>query len=255
MGRWRKRKRTRETRAYYKSRVSPEVFRTYDPVQKRTVVVKRYTNWRESLSERDVLKACASVPHVVRMHRWFSRQKRGYIVMEYVRGETVKTMVERRGALPPHKVITLALNILVGLDGLHRHRFVHGDLHSDNVIVSNFKQGRTKIIDLQHAVRINDSGKARAKRTLAAPPFKLAPESRSRTIDERYDIYGVGYICACMLTGKLLQSPAQLAKFASVDSPLWTVVKTAMRGDARQRYASAREMFDAMRALRTSVGR
>ena len=186
-----------------KKRRTRTVYRTVDPARRREVVIKRYDDWRESLSERDVMRSYGASRYLVRMFRWRKHQGRGYIVMEYVRGPTVNEMIARRGPLPPAKVTALALSILTGLDQLHRRRIVHGDLHGGNVIVTDFEKGKTKIIDLQHAVKLDSSGKARAKRLLSHPPVALAPESRLGLIDRSYDIYGVGFMCACMLAGKV----------------------------------------------------
>lgn len=240
------------TRAVFKKRRTRTVYRT--TLRRRAVVVKCYDDWRESVSERDVMRSYKNNRHLVRFYRWYVRHGRGFIVMEYVRGETINDMIARRGAIPPAKVMMLALNILKGLDVLHRRRFVHGDLHGDNVIVTNYETGATKIIDLQHGVKLNHSGKARAKRTLAAPPLQLAPESCRRFIDQRYDIYGVGFMCACMLAGRRFTTAEGLAKWVRTDTPLWNVVKTALHPDPRERYYSARDMMRALRSLTTGEG-
>ncbi len=230
-----------------KKRRTRTVYRTVDPARRREVVIKRYDDWRESLSERDVMRSYGASRYLVRMFRWRKHQGRGYIVMEYVRGPTVNEMIARRGPLPPAKVTALALSILTGLDQLHRRRIVHGDLHGGNVIVTDFEKGKTKIIDLQHAVKLDSSGKARAKRLLSHPPVALAPESRLGLIDRSYDIYGVGFMCACMLAGKVPRTAGGLQTSLRTDTVLGRVVQTALQPDPRRRYADARDM---MRALR-----
>lgn len=226
------------------------VYQAWDPLGKRVIVVKRYDDWRDAVSERDAMRCYGANRYLVRLHRWFVRKGRGYIVMEYVQGRTINDMIAHCGPIPPDKVIVLARNILVGLDVLHRRRYVHGDLHGDNVIVTNPAVGATKIIDLQHAVRLNRFGRAPAKRTLSAPPLKLAPESRRPYIDQRYDIYGVGFICACMLAGRHFRTEAEIDAYIPTDRALWRIVRQAMNPDPRRRFRTARAMFRALQTIR-----
>ena len=186
------------------------VFRVADPSRRRIVVVKRYDDWRDAVSERDVMRSYGKARHLVRMYRWRKRDGRGYIIMEYVRGSTLNEVIARRGALPPAKVRALALSVLDGLHQLHRRGFVHGDLHGRNVIVTDYDKAKVKIIDLQHAVKLGPSGRGRAKRIVPDPPPWLPPESRDGWLTPGYDIYGVGFMCACMLAGRILRTEAEL---------------------------------------------
>lgn len=186
------------------------VFRVPDPSRRRIVVVKRYDDWRDAVSERDVMRSYGKARHLVRMYRWRKRDGRGYIIMEYVRGSTLNEVIARRGALPPAKVRALALSVLDGLHQLHRRGFVHGDLHGRNVIVTDYDKAKVKIIDLQHAVKLGPSGRGRAKRIVPDPPPWLPPESRDGWLTPGYDIYGVGFMCACMLAGRILRTEAEL---------------------------------------------
>ena len=161
------------------------VFRVADPSRRRIVVVKRYDDWRDAVSERDVMRSYGKARHLVRMYRWRKRDGRGYIIMEYVRGSTLNEVIARRGALPPAKVRALALSVLDGLHQLHRRGFVHGDLHGRNVIVTDYDKAKVRIIDLQHAVKLGPSGRGRAKRIVPDPPPWLPPESPRRVADPR----------------------------------------------------------------------
>lgn len=183
---------------------------------------------------------------MVRLYDFFIRKRMAYVVMERVRGFTLTRAIERRGAFRPRKVVDIALSILNGLDALHRCGFVHGDLHSKNVILTHFKTGQTKIIDFQHAARKNQDGKARARRILSRPPHKLAPESRRRMIDDSYDIYSVGFLCACMLRGRELKRRPRRTKIRAGHVGIWRVIRKAMRRNPKRRYRSAQEMMQAL---------
>lgn len=239
-------------RTVVKQRLTRVIYRTVDPVRRRTVIVKRYDDWREAIAERDVMQKYGKNPHLVQLYGWHVKEGRGSIVMEYVRGRTVNELIKKRGALPPAKVVALLLNVLAGVEVLHRHRFVHGDLHGDNVIVTDYGKAAVKIIDMQHAVKVDEKGRARAKRKLKAPPPSLAPESRGKTIDRRYDIYGVGFIGASMLAGQVPKTSAQLKSMVRHDTPLWRVIHKALHPDPDRRYDSARAMIGALQAVHPS---
>src|SRR5690606_27346138 len=118
----------------------------------------------------------------------------------------------RRGVLPPAKVRALALSGLDGLHQLHRRGFVHRDLHGRNVIVTDYDKAKVKIIDLQHAVKLGPSGRGLAKGIWPARRPCLRPERRVGWLTPGYDIYGVGFMCACMLAGRLLRTEAGLRR-------------------------------------------
>ncbi len=198
----------------------------------------------------------ASLPahrSLVRYYGYFVRRRMGYIVMERVPGPSLKRLVRRQGPLSPEKTVSIAKSILAGLDVMHRHGYVHGDLHSKNVIVPNFETATVKIIDFQHAVRIRKSGRARAIRRLPKPPRELAPESRRRFIDVRYDLYSVGFMCATMLLGRPPRRKWRIRSRRFQPQELWSVIRKATHPRPRERYGSAKEMMQALNAALAQI--
>lgn len=246
----RRKKRTVDRRRREPNRL---VYTARDPVEGKRVVIKRYRNKNEALDEAKVMQAYGESPHLVRFYRFFTKRGRGHIVMERVKGRTLSKVIKKKGAMAPRKVIDIAMRILEGLKTLHDAGYVHGDLHSDNVILTNFKAGTVKIIDFQHAVRKNRDGKARARRKLPHPPVHLPPETRKRTIDDRYDIYGVGFIAACMLRGRMLRKPPRKDKHEPEANALWSVIKKAVNKRPAERYQSAAEMMKALREIAATL--
>ena len=227
------------------------VYLSWDPRAGAWVVVKRYARKREALPEWRVLRTVGNHTHFVRPRRYFARKGKAYIVMERIRGETLGTAVRRRGPVEPGKVIAIALEVLKGIEHLHRLGYVHGDLHSRNVFVTDFEAPAVKLIDFQHAVKKGPDGLARARRRLARPPASLAPESRQRYIDESYDLYGVGYMCAYMLAG----GPPDLRwvrEKARQGGELWRLIGRSIHPNPQERFRSAREMAKAL--LRVQAG-
>lgn len=215
---------------------------------RRTYVIKRHVSKEAAPREMRVMRAYGDAPNLVRLHRFFVRGGMGYIVMPRVPGKTLREFITGRGRLTPEQTTAIAVKILTGLRALHKAGFVHGDIHTGNVIVSGGARPKTTIIDFQYAVRKDGSGRAKALRFRARPP-RYAPESGGRLIEDRYDIYGVGYMCACMLKGTELKvSPHDLS---AIDDGvnLWSVIRRATAPDPARRFPSAVAMRAALRSI------
>lgn len=241
------RKRSKSKAAVKRVRVVRTVFRARDPDTGHWNAVKRYSRHGAARHEMRVMQALPLHPHIVQYRRYYVRKGAGYIVMEWVPGMPLERFARRR-RLKPETVSQIALDVLEGLAALHREGYVHGDLHPGNVIVSDASSLKVKIIDFQHAVKKSEDGRAKALRKLRHPPWKLAPESRTGRLSDRTDIYGVGYVCAVMLTGRS-PSPTWIRKKAKKTSGgIWRTIAKAIRHRPSQRFASAQEMMEALRA-------
>lgn len=236
------------------SRKNREVYLIEDEGTGNSVVLKLYTSGRHALHECRVLSLCRDDPHFVQVLDCHAGEDFSYLVMEYVEGETVASILAKREPMRPRLVIALAVDVLLGLKALHERGFVHGDLQGRNIIVTNLEEAQTKIVDLQHAAEIDPyKGKAKAVRITASNHVMFPPEGRKGLIDPRYDLYGVGYMCACLLTGtKWDTDPSE--PFAKLDRRpvarrVWRIVQKAMQKDPKLRYRSAAEMIEALRSL------
>lgn len=227
------------------------VYAAYDRARRRRVIVKRNPRVIEVSHEYRALRANRKNPHVVRAIRFRVRRRYGkrvgYLVLEKVRGRTLRQLIKRRRKKLVAHAVPIAINLLKAIDSLHRSGYVHGDLHAGNVIVTNLKTASIKLIDFQHAVRKRKKGKARARRRLPRPPAHLPPETRRRTIDDRYDIYGVGYLLGAMLLGREPKRRSTLRRRREPHK-LWSVVRAATHPRPAKRYRSAREMLQALEA-------
>lgn len=222
------------------------VYTRWDRLEGKRVVVKRHRDWRDGLREARVMRAYGEHQNLVRFCRFFAQRRRGYVVMEAVPGTTLRRLIARHGPLPPVVTMEIARAILSGLNALHHAGYVHGDIHAGNVIVSNLYHPAVQIIDMDRAARKRWSGQARSPKALPVPP-RFAPEGRGRMIDESYDIYGVGYLCVCMLEGRnWIKRPwaAPLRTLGSLAAR--QVIRKALHPNPQKRYRSALEMAQAL---------
>lgn len=133
-----------------------------------------------------------------------------YIVMEYVRGESLRALLGRDRWLPLARVLGIARQLLAALGAAHRAGVVHGDVKIDNILIEPTRDGgdRVKIVDFGLAELSRDSERAIAgarcaEGTVAGTPEYMAPEViRGGPATPLADLYGVGIVIYELLTGK-----------------------------------------------------
>lgn len=134
-----------------------------------------------------------------------------YLVMEYLEGEDLASVLHREGRLAPRRAVALMGQICEALGPAHARGIVHRDLKPANIFLIQ----RAKIGDW---VKILDFGIAKVHQELTGPsrsltrtgstmgtPFYMAPEQfrESKNVDHRADIYSAGVILFEMLTGRV----------------------------------------------------
>lgn len=181
-----------------------------------------------------------------------------YLVLEYLRGETLQARLAC-GRLAPLEAVRLATEIARGLAYAHEHGVVHRDLKPSNVFVC--EDGRVKLLDfgLAHAFgwRRLDGG----------TPAYMAPEQwRRAPEDERTDVYALGTILFHMLSGELPfpageHGRAILSDRAapSLETPghpgLAELVARMLEKDVTRRPRDCGQVLAALTALQGEIGR
>jgi hypothetical protein len=121
-----------------------------------------------------------------------------YTSMEFVEGESLRSVLNRFGGLPQRKATDLALQICSGLKEAHAQGIVHRDLKPENVMID--AQGNVKIMDFGIA-RSMEAG-TRLTGSMVGTPAYMAPEQvAGKPVDYRTDIYSLGLMLYDMFTG------------------------------------------------------
>ena len=118
--------------------------------------------------------------------------------MEFVEGESLRSVLTRFGGLPVRKAVDIALQICSGLKEAHAQGIVHRDLKPENVMIDG--QGNVKIMDFGIA-RSMEAG-TRLTGSMVGTPAYMAPEQvAGKPVDYRTDIYSLGLMLYEMFTG------------------------------------------------------
>jgi serine/threonine-protein kinase len=133
-----------------------------------------------------------------------------FIVMEYVRGETLADVLRRDGRMPIARAVSIAHRLAWGLDAAHSAGVVHRDLKPANVILSpDVEHGEVpKLIDFglaKLAATVADQAKLTRTGQIIGTPQYMAPEQISgKPLDGRADVYSLGCVLWEMLVGRAL---------------------------------------------------
>jgi serine/threonine-protein kinase len=170
----------------------------------------------ESFRDRFVrearLAARLSHPNVVQVFDAGEDGNRPFIVMEYVEGETLADVLGRRGRLPAHETVDLALQVCGGLEHAHEHGLVHRDVKPGNLLVRS--DGMLKIADFGIA-RAAEATKLTQIGTVLGTAAYLAPEQLAgEDVGQRADLYSLGAVLYEMLTGRTPYEVASLPELA-----------------------------------------
>ncbi|MDR0366694.1 MAG: protein kinase, partial [Bifidobacteriaceae bacterium] len=188
-----------------------------------------------------------------------------YIVMEFVEGDGLHTMLEKGGAMPPTKAIQIAAGVLTGLAHAHERGVIHRDIKPANVVIE--PSGSAKVMDFGIA---RAGGQAASGLTsndlILGTAYDMSPEQASgEAVDGRTDLYSVGCVFYEMLTGRrpfvgetpLLTMSKHLSDTAVPPSQLVSglnpefdrVMATALAKDPAWRYPDAGAFLADLAAL------
>jgi serine/threonine protein kinase len=224
-------------------------------------------------------------PNVVRAFQIGQDQKRHFIVMEHLDGETLDEVLARRKQLPAGEAVRLIRQALHGLQHLHEKRMVHRDLKPSNLMLvpppggdrksqklaDDTLTATVKILDIGIGRELfhdadpttRDMGITREGAILGTPDY-LAPEQArdARSADIRADIYSLGCVLYHLIAGKppfaeptamgqmVQHATAAVPKLSvaapSVPSGLQTVFERLVAKDPADRYATPAEAATAL---------
>ncbi|MDN5754636.1 MAG: Stk1 family PASTA domain-containing Ser/Thr kinase [Micrococcaceae bacterium] len=186
-----------------------------------------------------------------------------YIVMEYVRGKTLRDL-SKAGELNPQSSVRYTLGVLSALEYSHRMGIVHRDIKPSNVMVTG--DDAVKVMDFGIARAMSDSSATmtQTQAVVGTAQYFSPEQARGETVDARSDLYSAGCLLYELLTGRppftgdspvsvAFQHVSEKPVAASVHNPeisprIDEVISTALTKDRDDRYQDAAAFAAALRA-------
>ena len=185
-----------------------------------------------------------------------------YLVMEYVQGKTLKTVIQERGKLSPALAGQIAIRILSALEHAHRNGIVHRDIKPQNILVH--ADGHIKVADFGIARIANSSTLTKGDNVMGSVHYFSPEQAKGEGANATSDLYSTGIVLYEMLTGKvpydgdnpvavamqhLHATPVPIQNLApDVPPALVRVCMKAMEKNPAMRYQTARDMAADIRA-------
>lgn len=143
-------------------------------------------------------------PNVVRAYDVLRTRRQIFLVLEYIEGRDLGSLIRQRGPLPVGEAVDFAIQAARGLAYAHRCGVVHRDLKPANLLLT--ADGVVKLSDLGLArFLVNDNSELTMKGQCLGTPEFMAPEQAedARTADPRSDLYSLGGTLFHLLTAEL----------------------------------------------------
>ena len=194
------------------------------------------------------------------------QQNTYYIVMELVRGKTLKQIINEDGKLPWKWSVNIAIQIASALETAHKNGIIHRDIKPHNIMIT--EDGVAKVTDFGIAKAVSNSTITAFGTTIGSVHYFSPEHAKGGFTDAKSDLYSLGIVMYEMLTGKVpfdADTPVSIALKhmqekavepmklnPSVPLSVNQIIMKAMKKNPTLRYQNATEMLsDLKQSLKT----
>ena len=219
--------------------------------------------------QREALSASKlSHPNIVEMYDVGEDNGNYYIVMEYIDGKTLKSLVKKRGALTLPEVIDIMTQLLSAVICAHDSYIIHRDIKPQNVLI--LEDGRVKITDFGIAMALNSNELTQTNSVMGSVHYLPPEQANGSGSTIKSDIYSLGILMYELLTGKIPFKgdnaveiaikhmkdpiPSVCNQFPDIPQSIENIILKACAKNPKNRYDSAREMYEDIKNSLTEEG-
>lgn len=191
-----------------------------------------------------------------------------YIVMEYIKGNTLKDVIKEKRKLSVEETIDYSIQIAEALEHAHKNHIVHRDIKPHNIMIT--EDGRAKVTDFGIARAASFSTVTNTSTIVGSVHYFSPEQARGRYTDEKSDIYSLGIVMYEMITGKVPfegDSPISVALKhiqeevvppmeidRSIPESLQNIILKCVKKNQSDRYSSANQLLYDLRKLKYLKG-
>lgn len=202
--------------------------------------------------------AATSLDHenIVKIYSINAEDNLHYIVMEYVKGDTLKGVLKRQGSLDVADAVNIIKKITEALIHAHTNQVIHRDIKPHNILIND---GELKIADFGIARTVTQSTITHTGSVLGSIHYLSPEQARGGWTDERADLYSLGIVFYELLVGEVPftgENPVAVIMKHLEDDYVYprdlkpeipqsveNVIRKLLAKDPRQRYSSAKELM------------
>ena len=189
-----------------------------------------------------------------------------YIVMEYIKGKTLKEVIREKGKLSFEETVDYSIQIAEALAHAHANHIVHRDIKPHNIMIT--EDGRVKVTDFGIARAATSSTVTNTNNVLGSVHYFSPEQAKGGYTDEKSDIYSLGIVMYEMITGRVPfegESPISVALKhvqeeivppshidPTINKNLEKIIMKCVRKDQVERYKSANELLVDLKRIKNN---
>lgn len=241
------------------------VYLAHDMILNRDVAMKilhyNFNDQDESYRrfQREALSATSlNHPNIVSIYDVGEDEGLHYLVMEYVKGMTLKQYITEYAPIAPRRCVEIMQQLTSAIAVAHQNQIIHRDIKPQNILLD--EEGNVKVTDFGIAMALTATSFTKTNSVLGTVHYLSPEQARGGMTTKKSDIYSLGIVLYELLTGELpfsgesavsialkhlqAETPSVRAIVPTIPQSLENVVLRATAKDARHRYFSVEKMHE-----------